>query len=476
MTALAARMPWRVRDAARAGILASGLVALSLVVGQLVQDPLHVRDVVALVAFMALLALAAASSRLLLLAVVAWLAGLGLLRRLLTQIGPATHQDPVLIIAPLGLALLVLLAARRRALVTDTRLSRSVLVLSGLILLGSVNPAQGSLFGGIAGLLFVFVPTLGFWVGRGLDSRSLMLVFKLIAVLGVGAALYGLVQTLVGFPSWDAAWIDQVTFQSLNVNGVIRPFASFSSAAEFAQYLAVAIVVWLCTALRLRYLPLAVAALAVLVPALVLESSRGTAVLLLVAVGAMLGAWRRLPMVFAVGLGALLLFGLAYGLRSYGPTSYAGSSISGALVSHEVSGLSDPLNTQNSTVGAHYSLLVNGIRSAFSHPLGEGIGTVTIAGSTFGGVTASTEADPSNMAVALGLPGLAAYAVVFIFAIRLAYFTALRRRDPVALMALGVVVATMLQWFNGGDYSVAFLPWLALGWADRDARREAQVD
>ena len=164
--------------------------------------------------------------------------------------------------------------------------------------------------------------------------------------------------------------------------------------------------------------------------------------------------------------GSLLLFGLAFGLRSYGPSTFS-STTSGQLISHDVAGLSDPLNPQTSTVGVHLSLVVNGVKSAFSDPVGRGIGAVTIAGRTFGGVTAGTEADPSNMAVGLGLPGLIAYLFVLVLGVRVVYRVACARRDPVALIALGIVAVTTLQWFNGGLYAIAFLPWLAMGWADR---------
>jgi hypothetical protein len=116
------------------------------------------------------------------------------------------------------------------------------------------------------------------------------------------------------------------------------------------------------------------------------------------------------------------------------------------------------------------SLVVNGVKSAFTNPVGKGVGYVTRAGSQFGGVSATTEADPSNVAVALGLPGLIAYIFVLVLGMRTVYGAARRRQDVISLIALGVVVATLLQWLNGGLYSVAILPWLALGWADRSER------
>jgi hypothetical protein len=83
--------------------------------------------------------------------------------------------------------------------------------------------------------------------------------------------------------------------------------------------------------------------------------------------------------------------------------------------------------------------------------------------------------------VALGLPGLLAYLCVAGFGLLAVYRVAARRRDGLAVAALMVVVATSLEWLNGGQYAVAFVPWLVLGWADRrqaddkTGRRRASV-
>jgi hypothetical protein len=99
--------------------------------------------------------------------------------------------------------------------------------------------------------------------------------------------------------------------------------------------------------------------------------------------------------------------------------------------------------------------------------LGLGTGAVTIASSKFGGEVRGTEADPSNAAVALGLPGLVAYSVLLVAGLRSAYRLAAVRRDARSLIALGLLVVTVLQWLNGGQYSAALLTWLSLGWIDQ---------
>jgi len=460
--ALSPRLAAHLRTLAASG----GLAVLGLLVAAATRGP-YVRDVVAFAAGVALIGVFARLPALLLPSTVLWLTALGTVRRLVTEAGSSSRLDPLLLVGPLALALLTVEAARRGAFGTRTPLGKAVFALSALVVIGAGNPRSGHFFTGVSSLLFVLVPLLGYWIGRALDDRGLWRVLRLVAGLGVAAAAYGLVQTLAGFPSWDETWIGQVSLNSLNVGGAVRPFASFSSASEYAVYLGVGIVIWLALATRLRSLPLALLALAVLVPALVLESSRGTAVLTLVAAGLILGARRRLPLLPAAAFGVLLLAGLTIALRSYASAPAATSVGPRALVTHEVTGLSQPLNAQNSTLNAHWSLIVAGVKSAIKDPIGRGTAAVTIAGATFGGKRFGTEADPSNMAVALGLPGLVAYLAIVALGLKLVYERARQRADVLALAALGVVVVTFLQWLNGGLYAVAFLPWLVFGWADR---------
>ena len=99
--------------------------------------------------------------------------------------------------------------------------------------------------------------------------------------------------------------------------------------------------------------------------------------------------------------------------------------------------------------------------------MGNGVGVITIAADKFGpSDNAATDVDPSNVAVAMGIPGLLTYGVVVLLAMRLAFHRARRTRDFLGLAALGIILVTSLQWLNGGAYAVAPLPWLLLGWLD----------
>jgi hypothetical protein len=409
------------------------------------------------------------SPRSLLYGLVVWLAALGLVRRLAAEFSPAPQSDPLLLVEAAAIGILLIVAAARGAFSNLTALAKAVLALSLLVVLGAVNPLGGSLSAGLGSLYLILIPMLAFWVGRSIcDDRTLAMTLGLVALLAVAAGLYGLAQTFNGFPSWDAAWISNGGYEALNVGGATRAFGPFTSASEYAIFLGIGFVAWLAFGFRLVRLPFAVGAVALLATAIFFESSRGIVFTLVFAVALMVAARRRLPIAISAALAVAALFAVPLVTRSLASSpSVTATGPTSALAAHQIQGLSSPLGSGSSTLGAHFSLFKDGLRSAINNPVGLGIGTVTIAGSKYGAQTVGTEVDPSNAAVALGIPGLAAYLAVVGIAFFNAYSLAARRRDALAIAALGVLVITLLQWLNGGQYAVAFLVWLVLGWVDR---------
>lgn len=405
---------------------------------------------------------------------VAWLGVIGTLRRVLLGAGAAGDQDALLLVAPAVVAVLVVLAAAKGAFRGRTTLTNAVLALTVLILLSPLNPLHGGVAVGVAGWLFVLVPPLWFWVGRAfVDDRLLGRLLRVLSVVAFGAAIYGLFQAYQGFPPWDQTWIDAKGYTALRVGDSLRQFASFVSTAEYVGVLALAIVV-LSLGIK-RGSPIAMvrlAAIPLLGWAVVVASVRGALVMLPVVLG-ILFAIRRgvgVPRVAAAGVASLVVLGLL--VSSIDPGSVGGTRTS-ALLSRQVEGLADPLNPAASTLPAHFELLLSGIGQAFLNPIGQGLGVVTRAGAVFGSGTESTETDPSNVAVALGLPGLAAYLTVVVVGLRLAFRRARARRDYFSLVALGILLITLPQWLNGGAYLVAPFPWLVLGWLDRSSHASA---
>lgn len=387
---------------------------------------------------------------------------LGLFRRLVSELIPYTTVDPLVLLVPVALGLLTLRAVRDD---TSPRTSLAVAVfwLSAFTVAGSLNPGD-SLTAGISGLIFVLGPQLAFWIGRVSSDQTVERVLRMTVLVATLTACYGVLQVLHGFPSWDQTWITEHGYAALNVNGTVRPFASYSAASEFAFMCALAAAACVFGHRFLRA-PVLFPALVILLGALLLESVRTAILQLLLAVLVVVGARLRLrPMLTLVlSVGALIAVPL---LVAKTAPATSGSGAASTLVQHQVSGLANPLESKDSTADTHLKLIVGGLRSPLQHPLGVGTGAVTSAGEKFGGTSQDTESDLSNVSVALGFPGAAAYIAVLLMGFRRAYRLA-SERHVLGAIVLAILTATAFQWLNGGQYAVAWLPWLLLGWLDR---------
>jgi hypothetical protein len=466
-----------VKSVAVVELLFIGLAGLAcaLAAGRVISADTGGQVVLAAAAIVLALGLCMLAFRHLLYVLVVWLVALGFVRRIAAEIWNPGAADPLLVVGPVALLLLALIAFERGALRDLTLLSKAVLVVTGLALIGAVNPLQGSLAAGITSLLFIVVPTLAFWVGRGLcDDRTLTTVFTVVMGFGVLAAVYGIVQTFWTFPSWDEAWIEASQVGSLTVGGTTRAFASFLSSADYALFLAIALAAWLTLGMRRSRLLLTVPAAAAIGVALVYSSGRGAVFTLLVAIALVVAARLRLPFIACIASVACIIVAVTL-VAAATPSSLrdveAADSGPEQLLAHQLDGLANPLDEESSTLGLHVALVEQGLRSSLAEPFGVGIGAISIAGQKFGAERRGSEADPSNLGIALGLPGILAYAVLLVFGITRAYAVAARRRDALALLALAIPVIMLFQWFNGGLYAAAPLMWLALGWVDRSWQR-----
>lgn len=461
--------------AARRLAMAGVIVVLLVAIGVAVVDVRTLRLAVAGSIVLLVLATGLRSPLRLLLLLVPWLTALGLVRRLTSSVSPAgAWGDPLLIVGSVAWMVLGAIAVRRGGFAGRTRLTNAVLLLGGVLAVSALNPAQGGLAVGLGGALVVVLPMAAFLVGRTfVDDRNLWRLVRLVGVLSIAAAVYGLLQTFRGFPSWDRTWIEQNGYAALNVGGTIRPFSSFSAASEYASFLGLGIVAWVAWARGAKRLPVAAWVLVLLATALWLESARGAVVLVVVALAAMAGVRAGIGMGRCLVVGTLAVGALPTAVGWVAPAS-SDSTSSGRLAQHQIAGLANPLG-EDSTAIAHWGLVMKGVGDAFRQPLGVGVGATTIAGGKYGGLESSTEADVSNASVAVGVVGLGAYLAVGFLAFPLVFKVASRRRDPLALAALGVVCVTLFQWLNGGHYGVSYLAWLVLGWVDANAAAQPGV-
>lgn len=398
-----------------------------------------------------------------------FLAVLGDARRALIPAAGWSSHDPILLVGP-ALALLVLAAPNGRPLRLDTPLSRAVALLMVLMLVQMANPLQGGLEVGLAGALFYVVPLLWYWVGRRWATPPFLepLLFRVVVPVAVLAALLGIYQALHGLLPYEQAWVETSGYAALSLAGFTRPFAFFTSSAEYAHYLAMAIA--LLWARFLRGTPLALAWIPLLFGALFLEASRGAVVRVAFVAAVLWAVQARSRSAWPLRLGLALCLGcvgLVWSLQEIDEAALDGRlAVPPALVQHQTEGLLQPGDGERSTLGLHVAMVGRGLSTALEHPLGLGLGSTTLAASKFGGRVESTEMDLSDVLLSLGLAGGALY--LFIMAAALARCTAVWRRSRALLpLAVGGLITVHLgSWLHGGEYATTALDWICIGAID----------
>jgi hypothetical protein len=146
------------------------------------------------------------------------------------------------------------------------------------------------------------------------------------------------------------------------------------------------------------------------------------------------------------------------------------------LIAHQVAGLMNPMDPNQSTFLAHQEMAINGIISSFDHPFGLGTAATNQAALRLSGTFAGTEVDLPNTFVSLGILGGLLFSILIIVTLWRAGGLALSSRHPIALATVGVLIVSFGQWLNGGYYAVAPLVWVLIGCAHREwiAQRETR--
>ena len=83
---------------------------------------------------------------------------------------------------------------------------------------------------------------LFFFVGIvfALRTAQLVNVLRITAIVGVIATLYGLKQLFFGYSEAEQIWFSSISFSTLFIQGIARPFSIFQAPVAFADYLQMA--------------------------------------------------------------------------------------------------------------------------------------------------------------------------------------------------------------------------------------------
>lgn len=76
----------------------------------------------------------------------------------------------------------------------------------------------------------------------GKDFRMLENIWVITFLSGIIAAIYGIKQLTLGYSEFEKLWFSSISFTTLFIKGVARPFSFFQSPAAFADYMLLAII------------------------------------------------------------------------------------------------------------------------------------------------------------------------------------------------------------------------------------------
>jgi hypothetical protein len=101
------------------------------------------------------------------------------------------------------------------------------------VFVGTQSGIQESLYGFKFNGLYVFFFFAGSYVLR--NYRETRALFGFASWLLFITALYGVNQILFGFTAFEQKWLDSITFTTLRIEGVVRPFSTYVSPAAMSD-------------------------------------------------------------------------------------------------------------------------------------------------------------------------------------------------------------------------------------------------
>lgn len=409
---------------------------------------------------------------------------IGITRRVFdSELGPA-GIDPLLSIVPLTLCLALLSTCMSRTNELRELLKRSLtlrlcLAFTVLMTLEAFNPLNGGLSVAIGGAMYRLMPLFVIFIiaaGRGSVGPWVMRTVVAIAII---QAIYGLVQTFFGFTYFEQEFITRAItggYRSLSVNGVIRAFGTFVSAAEYAYYLDVAtaiafsygVVAWRRRWWGRTLLSLAVCALCV--TAIIFEAHRISIILLTVMVLFVIGMQQR-----SLARAAALLFvlvAMVFVVQQSLPRSWGGGAV-GSLLTHVLGSFSGDTLLSDRSAQGHVVLIINALKTGFTSPFGRGLGAASQAAQKFG-AGVSSEFDIPDIIIEAGYLGGILYAAillrVFLAAVRLYR----RSGRPEYLAASAGMVAATGQILGPGYYAFCITLLAIAAWLIQEEVRHAR--
>ena len=407
-----------------------------------------------------------------------FLAILGDLRRLVIW-DISAHFDPVLLVGPFVVMLLVALAYRTGRLSGATTISKLVIALMAVMIVQIFNPLQGGLIVGLAGGLYMLIPVMWFWVGKAWGSQRFIrtLLFRVVVPLGLAASLLGIWQAAFGLLPYQRAAFEELTHGRIVISGTqARPMSFFVSTSEYSLYIAFPIVV-IGASVMFRKWGLSVVALPVVAVAELISGVRHPVAMSLIAMAVL---WAVLGKSFAsscarlIMAGALGAAGLTWALHEAASMDLSPQMAS--LLQHQRDGLLNPTDERKSTAGGHIAAIPEGIMRGLREPWGHGLGFTSMAAIRFGGDIAGTEVDFADVFLSLGAIGGLIYLMIIFNTFKRAVQQVRQEKSFAAFLAMSVLCVGFFRWLYGGQYAAAALCFFCMGCIDRGSKSTQNAD
>ena len=417
------------------------------------------------------------------LAVMVYVTFVGDLRRMLIPFFTWTGRDPLLLVGGVFAILVVAGALAARQVKFDTPLAKMMAALTGIMVLQIFNPGQGGLVVGVAGIMFVIVPILWFWVGRTYATERMvhLLFYRVIVPLALVGAALGVYQFFYGYLPYQKLWLADNWYAGLGSPDKPAAISLFASNTEYGNYTVIgAALLWAAFVSKQRT---AILLVPVLIATMLVTGSRGPVAKLFLAIAVIWAVQGRDVRTWTIRGGLALvvgLMGLGYSITT------AASMTGDEDIQKNLARQAEEFTAQGraeddgySSSGNHLSMMLGAYTWTLSNPLGMGLGATSQAAGKFGGNSHTSETDLGDSFISTGIVGGALYhVIVAVILMCLVRYWLLTRR-PVALALIGVLCVTFLQWQGGGQYAVSTIVWFCIGALDRlytDARRASALD
>jgi len=418
--------------------------------------------------------IAISKPKLAILIMIAFLIVLGDLRRIVGYYIGASNYDPLLLVAPL-FVMILLFIPNKDFQFKQTKISKFVIALMIVMVLQIFNPIQGGIKIGLAGAIFTIIPLCWFWIGNKYGDLELLknLLNKIIIPLAIAAALLGFYQIFYGFTVFEQNWIDLINFNSLHVGSVMRPFSFFTSPQEYIYFLLIGLV---ATVLSYKKNPVFFGIASILLFAgLFLAAARGGIVMLVLALVSAVAISKAKSIVsfiprfvFTLILALLISQPVLTALNKLEPPSAISD-----LYNRQITGLSKPLDKESSTLVVHLNIVTDGLATALHYPLGMGLGKSGNTGK-FGSEVINLENDLSLFITTGILGGVLYLIIVYLVIIDSMICWQKSKKEEIFLFTI-ILISTLLSWL-GGLYSISAIIWLAVGVMNKYDNKNENID